>query len=546
MADNSPPDLPRARSLVRLQFALEHAVRLARDLSEPGAHIAIVALDGAVEHALWLVERAYGAQLPQDARRDQLVRRVHEALANARGEPWEPAGADSVDQLHRARNDAQHAALRFDTSQLPDWSTAAQAFIDGLITAAFGHALSDVTLADTVREPALTDLMRRAERDIDRDEPDAGAFLLICAAFDEARRRWRDQLGHAHGQATAELALLAQRPAMGMLDPVVRQEDRLADFLEVAPFAGDLGEYTSFLAARRQQQSGWTPEPADTRRALLFVGGWIVRWEVFNLGYPLERWEAHLESLAPPVVGDGSKTEIIEHQAFLSAEFPGHPARCHLVFTLANIPDRGRGPWGNWLHKALIDANAELRENVRFDGVQLSLTGRLLLVCDLGYSADAIASVVKRAVELTNERYRDWSQNEARRRIELRRIQEAFTQAIVSARQSRAVFDTVEVTERPTDGQPVVWQGLNFGESKFDELGLCTQGFQNAGSVLAGAGTLREQIVFDAFELTPENEALLRRTVQLCEETVLERRAYYNRRVLEFQHFQNRLGELFS
>lgn len=70
---------------------------------------------------------------------------------------------------------------------------------------------------------------------------------------------------------TTDVSVLATRPACGMLDPVVAMDDRLADFLEVAPFAGDLGAYTSFLAARRQQQDGWTPEPPDTRQALVFV-----------------------------------------------------------------------------------------------------------------------------------------------------------------------------------------------------------------------------------------------------------------------------------
>jgi hypothetical protein len=546
MGNETTVDLPTARALVRLRFAFEQASLLARDLSEPGAHVAIVALDGVVENALYLAARAAGVRSDEKTTQGELYRKVHAALNSTKGTRWAPAGASSIDQLHRARNDAQHAAVQFDREQLPEWAVAVDAFVDGLIEATFGRPLRDVVLADAVRDPGLADMLRRAEHDMDSPEPDAGAFLLICAAFDEARRRWREQQVPAHGQMTTDVSMLATRPAFGMLDPVIALNDRLADSLEVAPFAGDLGAYTSFLAARRQQQDGWTPEPHDSRQALVFVSGWIVRWEVFALGYPLERWEEHFGSLAPPVTGDGEQTKIIGAEAFLSSEFPGHPARCHLVFSLANIPDRARGLWGNWILQALADAANELIENVRFDRVQLSRTGQLLLVCDLGYEADVVARVVDRAIQLTDERYKAWQDDVELRRHELRRLKDAFTEAVFSARRGTDFFDTVDVTERAADGKPQVSLGFNFGDSKYEELGLCVQGFNGAGGVLARAGQIQDQVVFEAFELTDSNNALLRRTIQLCEETVLARRAHYGRRVLEFQRFQNRLSELFS
>lgn len=546
MADNESLGLPTARALVHLRFSVEYGLGLARDPSGPGAHIAIVALDGAVEHALWLTARAYDAPPKAMAGRPDLLKKVRDVLVEAR-RSWEPAGAAGVDQLHRARNDAQHAAVRFDPAQLPDWGTAANAFIDSLVAAAFGHPLSDVTLADAVRDAGLADMLRRAEQDIDRPEPDAGAFLLTCEAFDEARRRWREQQRHVFvGWLTNEAPEQASLAALGMLNHVPSQDERLADFLEVTPFASDLGEYSWLLSARRErQQSGWTPEPAHSRRALVFVSGWIVRWEVFDRGYPLELWQEHYESLVPPVVGEGAKTEIIKAEALLTRESPGNPARCQLVFPLANIPDRARGPWNHWLHDSLVRAAHELQEDVRFDGVQLFLTGQLVLTCKLGADADAVARVVRRAVVLTDERYHEWSDSEARRREELRRLTTAFTDVIFSARQGLALFGTVEVTERGADGQPIVWLGFNFGESKFEELRLCVQGFQSTGGVLASAGAIQDRVVFDAFELTPENEALLREVVKRCEDEVLRRRALYGQRVLEFQQFQKRLEELF-
>lgn len=477
------------------------------------------------------------------AARHELMSKVRAVLAE-KGRSWQPVGAPGVDQLHRARNDAQHAAVQFDTVQLADWGPAASAYIDGLVSTAFDRSIFAVALADAVRDAGLADLLRRAERDIELG--DAGAFQLVCFAFDEARKRWRDQQVHIHGHLMNEVLMQATQPAFGMLDGAVSQDERLADFLEVVPFAIDLGEYLWFVSARRQQQeTGWTPQPADTRRSLVFASGWIVRWEIFDRGYPLQRWNDYVEGLKPPVVEGADHTEILDIQTLMNNEIPGHPARCHLYLHLANLPDSARGPWGNWLPQGLVDAAAELGENIRFDRVQLYLTGQLLLVCELGYEADALLTIIRRGIEITDKRYRDWDNDQVRRRQELSRLQSEFARVIDSARSSLAVFGTVEVTERGSDGQPIVWVSLNFGESKFEELGLCVQGIQSRGGVLASAGTVQERIVFDAFELTPENEALLREAVASAEEIVIHRRTHYGQRRLEFQQFQKRLEALF-
>ncbi len=269
-----------------------------------------------------------------------------------------------------------------------------------------------------------------------------------------------------------EIMIQANHPAFGMLDGTVSQDERLADFLEVVPFAIDLGEYLCFVSSRRQQQEvGWTPDPADTRRALIFVSGWIVRWEIFDRGYPLDRWNEHVEGLQPPTLGNGDQTEILSVEALMTNEIPGYPARCHLYVWLANVPDSARGPWGNWLPQGLVDAAAELQENVRFNQVQLYLTGQVKLVCDLGFEAEVLAKVIRRGIEITDQRYRDWEADGIRRRQELARIQAEFAHVIDSAQTDHVLFGAVEVTERGSDGQPVVWVSLNFGESKFEELG---------------------------------------------------------------------------
>jgi hypothetical protein len=52
--------------LVRLRAAIEHARLLAEDLSDHGSRIALVALDGAVEYAMWLTVQSAGLPLNPD------------------------------------------------------------------------------------------------------------------------------------------------------------------------------------------------------------------------------------------------------------------------------------------------------------------------------------------------------------------------------------------------------------------------------------------------------------------------------------------------
>jgi hypothetical protein len=61
-------DLPTAQSLVRLRLLTEDAARRVDDISEAGRHQALIALDGACEHALWLAVRQAGVRLKGDQR----------------------------------------------------------------------------------------------------------------------------------------------------------------------------------------------------------------------------------------------------------------------------------------------------------------------------------------------------------------------------------------------------------------------------------------------------------------------------------------------
>jgi hypothetical protein len=549
MSEGALIDLPNARALLRLRYAVEHAAWLARDQSEPGVHIAVIALDGAVEFALWIVARAYAAPLGETATRPNLLKAVHAILDPGIGEDgWRPPGESSVDQLHRARNNTQHAAVPVDPSAVPDWSSAARSFIESLVETAFERPLSEVSLADAVRDEGLADLLHRAHERVEGPEPDPiAAFVLICRAFDDARRRWREQQAHIYGRPVLEATHRTTLPAFGMLDPVVPQDERLADLLDVTPFANDLGEYSWFLASRRQQQeAGWSPDSADCRRALAFVSGWIVRWEVFDRGYPVEAWEKHRASLVPPVIGDGEGTTFIGGEAFMIAELPGGPAHCDVLVSLANIPDRAPGGWRSRLLQSLHDAATELEESIRFDGVQMFPTGQLLLQCPLGCEADAVSRVVRRGIEITDARYRQWSEDESARRAERQKLRVELTAVIDSVRTGRRLFDTVEVTERAVDGKEVVTLGLNFGDFRYEELNLCLDLFRSVPLFMPTDVVQSDRLTFEAFDITDENATVVRDTIHRCEDIVFERRKLHAHQRLTFQKFAGRIAELFS
>jgi hypothetical protein len=190
--------------------------------------------------------------------------------------------------MHQARNVAQHAGVALDADQLPSWADATTAFIDSLCVAAFGTQLAEIVLADAVRDQGLRTQLRWSEEQLSEDP--GRSFSLAVGAFDEARARWREQRN-----ARVFVPSPGGHPPSPGSAPPLQEVD---DFLEVQPFAGDFGEYTWLWRARQEHEhAGWLPNMQEARRALLFVAGWIVRWEIFDQGYPTDRWEAHRERI---------------------------------------------------------------------------------------------------------------------------------------------------------------------------------------------------------------------------------------------------------
>src|SRR3954471_23641594 len=139
--------------LVRLRNLLEHARRLAPDTTEAGRHVALIALDGACEYAMWLAGQQRGLSLGDRAN-------FHEALIKLAGDQklrWQQSGRAGVVQMHSARNQAQHAGALPDPSLMDGWCEASVEFVTSLVKAAFNVELDDVLLADAIHDPRLRD-----------------------------------------------------------------------------------------------------------------------------------------------------------------------------------------------------------------------------------------------------------------------------------------------------------------------------------------------------------------------------------------------------
>jgi hypothetical protein len=513
MSDVPAQDFPTVSALVRLRMLAEDARRRAMDTSDAGRHVALIALDGACEYALWLAARTHG--MPFKRERPSLSEQ-YRALKLALDKPrWEPLGWPAVEQLHRARNDAQHAAVVADAAQLPLWSDAAWAFIDSLCRAAFRVPLAEILLADAVRDPELRSYLRWSEEALTVER--GRAFRLALQAFDRARERWRAQHERLEFVPPAAGPLVRPDP-LRQVEGKFRQLDAL---LEIQPFANDIGEYFWLRQARQEFESArWPPSEEDERRALQFVVGWIVRWEIFDRGYPDDDWAEHRDSLGPPTTGDGTELEILGSHTELLPEVPGQGARQIAVyFQLANVPGRGRAPWGEFLHQTLLAAAREAGAPGMFAHVGWDIEGLLELHVALGSDPATVGAIARSAFDLAVECYSQHLTESERSEEDREGIETAFRELIFSARSDLQFFNDVTVVADDwmnTNGW-IVFIHLAEGVGGGEEITQALDIFRDAARTLPKLHMRDGHIAFQACELTAETEQGIRDAVERSE-----------------------------
>ena len=499
------------QALVRLRIFLDDARERSRDASDAGQHGALIALDGAVEYALWLCAHDLGAAPAPNMTFHGLIKVVRECI-DAAGESWAAPGAAGVDQLHRARNQAQHSAVAPRGDQLPRWADDAHAFVDSLLRSAFGIDIAHISLALAIRDPKLAALIASGERALATGDPEA-AFSQAWTALEAARSQWRDQ-SHLRGARPVVSGrtnwVLNTAP-----DPLWERLDEVEDLVEVQPFTRDLGEYVSLRTARlAQTQSGISPEEDDAERALVFAVGWIARWEMFEHGYPADRVAERLAAIEPPITGEGAPVEILWATA--------HPTRSSsgrryvtVIVQLANLPDRGRSDWGADMAQAWVDAAREARAKLPPFAVGVSLFGtlRVDLEPEPIPDADSVAGVLRRAVEIADQRY-----SERRGRADEReRHRSALAREVerrIDAAGAHDVFASVTVeADVRHDGEHVVVVLAFAGDPPAEDLYLAAEIFRDGGGPLANAGLNNGRLELDISELSPDTSERFDRTL---------------------------------
>ena len=531
---------PTTAGLVRGRWLLEHAESLARDTSDPGRHLALIALDGAVEYALWLVVNTTGARVKGERPNfGDLIGAVRQHL-DQMGRPWAETGHAGVDQLRRARNPAQHAGVAVDADQLPGWADAARAYIDSLWQAAFDTPLADLVLALSVSDDALRERLTRAERALDQGEPEI-AFSLAWTAFERALNRWRETRHGAPASLIDVPAAVFPRPD----DELRRRITTVEQLLDVSPFASDLGEFVSLSRSRVEQETtAWVPEMQDARRALRFATGWIVRWEVFEHGYPAERWDKFQGAIEPPTLGLDHPS-VVEASAFVVRTAAGN-TRWLVRAQIADIPERGRGDWGIDLAQCVTDALQQASDGgVRMQRLTFSRPGGVLAVeFDPDVDADAIGTALGRAVELADQRYRGRSARRAeteRRRM----LREEQWRAAIDDRAAGMLRLRAITTDQRADDVHFVAE-LSVGEGSDVEVLTAAELLRSRGGWLANAGAHNGVVLVEAVDLTGEIGETVRDGLATAAKEIARQRDLRDLEHERFADFAKRLDALWA
>jgi hypothetical protein len=332
--------------LVRLRHAVQHAKKLTFDLSEPGRHIALIALDGACEFAMRLCLAARQIAVGKEAMFHNLV----DALDRDLGDAWSPPRRREIREMRGARNRAQHGGELPDPASMPTWRDAAAVHIGTLVLAVYEIDLDGVLLASAVRNAELRAQLTEVEHALESGDAKI-ALDRSMALLEAVRLRWREQQQDAYGWMT-----LHEHSRAG--EDYSDAASRAADYAEVGVFADDLGEYHWLLALHRHSRQGIGVEEVDARRAALFVYHWILRWQHFDGNYPRDSWRATYAEMAPPTTSEGDAPRVLRCSFTGTTELGGRQLR-RVEVVVANVPERGRGTWGEDAPAALAEVAAQ-------------------------------------------------------------------------------------------------------------------------------------------------------------------------------------------
>ena len=336
---------------------VDEAERRTQERTAIGRHLAVVLLDGACEYAMGLAIAELGVPLSPNPRGDSFQARYNVLIGSPIGAVWAAGSWKGVSEQRGSRNRAQHDGTSVDADDLIRWSIDTENFITSLCRAVYKVELREIKLAEGILSPNIRASLIDAETALSARDPER-AFVSAMAGFDEARGYWRTQRADAHGPP---YPFVATTGSLGGIDWSygTAQADPIQEFVEVQPFAPDIGEYFWLLTRRGVfQQSGPAEIPLETAaRAFRFVYFWILRWEAFAIRY---EWRplAGDEPYEPPRTGRDdarpSLSDIVEVEG--NRPYADQEPVFTIGLRIADIPDTDREHWAAFVRQALNES----------------------------------------------------------------------------------------------------------------------------------------------------------------------------------------------
>ena len=388
-------DHATADRLVLLRSLFETARSRAQNSTAVGRHAALVLLDGACELAL-----THAADNLGISRQRKGLETIYEEVQQHILPSGAIEGWPGVRQMHRARNAAQHEGILPDATQLDRWVGDSERFLSNLVGTVFRARLSEVHRADVLSSPLLRAQFAQAEAFLEAgDAPSAVSKGL--EAFDAARSQWREQSG-PNGLGIPGWSLPNPFSGMQALEQPVRQLD---DFIEVQPFAPDMGEYLWLTNLR--DRTGPAPTVAEAQRALVFAFEWTLRWEAFSARYDagaVQQWRRELRppptthpELGPRLAGTASV-------GVAGSALPGARPLVDVVLQLVDAPGNDFEPWLADLQSALRDGWKAMFSAGTYVYPTVDRVGRVVLpALRPDVDAKTIATIVRQAIAAANQ-----------------------------------------------------------------------------------------------------------------------------------------------
>jgi hypothetical protein len=273
-------DSTDAQRLSRLRILGAEARRRSRESSDPGVHLAVIAIDGVGELAIGLCMRRSGVTAKPEVPLGARLARLVSALKIT------PPGRKGFEDLHKMRNLVQHEGILPDREQIALWLAETEALVDALVRASFGVDLSGVGSAAGVREEKLRTLLGEAEEALEGGDPEA-SFQHSWQALEVARRRLRQATG----------LFLPNRPpglppggAHGVGE-LAGQISSLAEQLEISAFTATPAEWLWLRQRQEERFRGLPLSSGEAARAFVFVLSCVLEFESYTELHNVDRWE---------------------------------------------------------------------------------------------------------------------------------------------------------------------------------------------------------------------------------------------------------------